>query len=70
MSLESSRPSRNEAAPTQIINVSSDETLSPHYTHSIPQITTETNIITRSITLEVNIGSINLEGNLGAVTLD
>jgi hypothetical protein len=70
MSLARSRPSANEALPTQIINVSFDETLCPLYTHSIAQITAETEIITRSITLEGNLGSLNLEGNLGAATLD
>jgi hypothetical protein len=68
MSLARSRPSQNEALPTQIINVSFDETLCPHFSHSIPQVTAT--VITRSVTLEGNLGSLNLEGNLGAATLD
>jgi hypothetical protein len=69
MSLARSVPGKNETLESSIINVSFDETLCPHVTHSISQ-NSITIFISRSITLEANAGSITLEGNLGDITLD
>ena len=69
MSLARSVPGKNETLESSIINVSFDESLCPHVTHSVSQNSILI-FTSRSITLESNLGSITLEGNVGVATLD